>query len=201
MRDSRLRVAMTTLALASLSLTLVAAKPAHAPAKLPTTENVTVAADIDGDAYDGVTPASFDGDLSFTNDGTETYIIVNFTLPSGAIIEYAEVEVDGFEHLDFAFVGNELKVFGLTLGQFGEVTAYVEGTHVLEGGDHGVSAQYKTEEPRRPKKNDPATMWQEKVCGGFLVEEYVPPAIEAIPLEESLVEEAAVEPEFEPALD
>lgn len=213
MNASRLRVVVSTLALASLALTLVAAKPAHAPAKLPSASAI-LTADIAATAYDDVTPlpGTFeDGVLSFTNTSADVYIIVNFTLPAGVTIDGASVAVDATEHLDWEIVGNELKVFGLSLGTGQVLTAEVSGTHTLDGGEYRVSAQYKTVEPRRPNKQ--LTMWQEKVTGGFVVDTFVPPPpapepdpeaglepmpeVDLGPLPELLIEEPVIEPVLE----
>jgi hypothetical protein len=164
----KLRSAIVTVAVASLALSLVAAKPSTpgtTPASLPTADSV-VEADFEVDvALEGV-PVEFSGTVTFTAGATGApFGIVDIDLPSGVEVTSA-VASDG----DATFGAGHISVSGLMLAEGEILTIEVEGlSFIADEGEYKVSAQYKSyEQPaRRPKHQ--TTMWQVFDHDGFTV--------------------------------
>jgi hypothetical protein len=139
-----------------------------------TLDTMTVMAAVQGDPFDGVTPAPFEGAVQVRNDGAQSLLLVAIVLPPGVIIGAADA--DGLDHDDLELIDDELDVHGLVLRPTATVLVSISGMHVLADGTHRVTALFRTPPSwRSDAQRSVPTLLQVWVDGGFVVDRSAPP--------------------------
>lgn len=176
MDRTSLRRVLAAFALAVLALSLMAAKPATSPNKVPDGVSL-LATDLEVEVSDGIVAEPFTGSVTFTSKETGPVIIVDVDLPSGVTV--TDVTIDGASTCDVvdamvAFAGGRISVSGIACDYDETLGLAIDGESLITTADtYDVSTQYKTVSPRN-RKGATITMWKVFGTPGFAVVEPAP---------------------------